>query len=285
MKLDCAEGSILSYHVKCAGGKCDTEAWPECSTRETKENMENDKNIRWVYSNCSATYIPYLETTLDCGATGHKTPLLKEYSKLESGYTVDDDDGYITYCFEEDDLYCDIDVDVDKGGKTAFPKDFTQQGAFRREYIFPCLDCAMFEWSAWSTTSQGRLSRLRGDNTIVVGSFQEAEIAEGANVSLVGGNGNNTGNVYVTNSKGYHGPVCDDYDYGIGWNNDAALVVCKELGFTGGTAKRKSYFGNVDGTFALDKVFCLGSETSILKCSHRTYSNCGPTEGAGVICY
>ena len=61
MKLDCAEGSILSYHVKCAGGKCDTEAWPQCSTRETKENMENDKNIRWVYSNCSATNITYIQ--------------------------------------------------------------------------------------------------------------------------------------------------------------------------------------------------------------------------------
>ena len=108
----------------------------------------------------------------------------------------------------------------------------------------------MFEWSAWSTSSSGRLSRVRGDNTIVEGSYQEAVKAEDGDVSLVGGNGNNTGNVYVTNKEGYHGPVCDDQ----GWNNNAATVVCKELGFTGGIAKRESYFGNVDDLFAIDDV-------------------------------
>jgi len=278
VKLDCAEGSILSYNVRCADGKCDTEAWPECSTRETKEEIENEKNIRWVYSNCSATNIPYLYTRIDCGAAGHKTPLLKEY--LDSR-DIDDDNEIIDCGYH----YDDCDIDVDEAGKTDFLKDL-DQGALRREYIFPCLDCAMFEWSAWSTSSPGRLSRVRGDNTIVEGSYQEAVKDEDGDVSLMGGNGNSTGNVYVTNKEGYHGPVCDDQF----WNNNAATVVCKELGFTGGIAKRKSYFGNVDDLFAIDDVYCSGSETSILQCDYRTYyynayADCGPREGAGVVCY
>ena len=91
MKLDCAEGSILSYSVRCADGKCDTDAWPELYTRNTKEELEGDENI---------------ECTQDS-----------------------------------------------------------------------CTDCQIFE------CSQGRLTRVRGNNTILVGSYQEGETA----VSLVVG--------------------------------------------------------------------------------------------------
>ena len=246
--------------------------------------MEEDRNIKWVYSNCSDKYIGYLDTNYDCGAMGHKTPLLKEYSKptcSDIDDDVDDNDG-IPDDYDNDGIPYEEEEEEDVYMRCgpASPNYSTGQGAFRQEYIFPCLDCGMFEWSAWSTSSQGRLKRVRGNNTIVAGSYQEAERPEGVNVSLVGGNGNNTGNVYVTNSEGYHGPVCDTW-----WDNNDALVVCKELGFIGGTAKEDSYFGNGDKPFAMDNVQCSGSETSIVQCKYRHYAYCGVEYAAGVVCY
>ena len=41
-------------------------------------------------------------------------------------------------------------------------------------------------------------------------------------VVLIGGNGNSSGNVYVTNRNGFYGPVCDD-----GWTDTEATVVCR----------------------------------------------------------
>ena len=249
MKLDCPEGSILSSHISCSDGKCETDAWPECSTRKTREELENEstESIRWMYSgDCYAAHIDYLDKDVDC---------------------------------HDDDIVMG-DGDANIGHKSALLEESTAHGAFRKEHIFPCFDCKIFEWSAWTTSSPGRLTRVRGNNTIVDGSYEEDERDEAENVRLVRGNGNNTGSVYVTNSEGYHGPVCDNK-----WNHKAATVVCKELGFTGGIAKRNSYFGK-EADFAMDEVECSGSETSILQCSHKidfgdyTFYNV-----AGVDCY
>ena len=46
----------------------------------------------------------------------------------------------------------------------------------------------------------------------------------------------------------------------------------------------QSWFGPVADTFGMDNVQCIGNETSILDCPHVTVDDCGPFEGAGVIC-
>ena len=56
------------------------------------------------------------------------------------------------------------------------------------------------------------------------------------------------------------------------------------LGYKAGQPTLQSQFGSVPSIFAMDNVNCIGNETSLLDCTHLTEDNCGPTEGAGVIC-
>ena len=56
------------------------------------------------------------------------------------------------------------------------------------------------------------------------------------------------------------------------------------LGYSSGGATVQSWFGPVADTFGMDNVQCIGNETSILDCPHVTVDDCGPFEGAGVIC-
>ena len=56
------------------------------------------------------------------------------------------------------------------------------------------------------------------------------------------------------------------------------------LGYSSGNPTMRSQFGRVNSTFAMDDVRCVGNETTLLDCPHTTQENCGPTEGAGVIC-
>jgi len=90
-------------------------------------------------------------------------------------------------------------------------------------------------------------------------------------VRLMGGH---EGNVFINNR-----PVCDDF-----WDEADASVVCKMLGFSGGVPKSGSYFGMVSTNYAMDDVFCTGTENSVLDCPHSTTHNCEENEGAGVIC-
>jgi len=94
------------------------------------------------------------------------------------------------------------------------------------------------------------------------------------NVCLRGGNFS-SGNVFVNGQ-----PVCDDQ-----WDLLDANVVCKMLDFTNALkATVESKFGDVPSRFSMDDVQCLGNETSILNCPHRTSDNCAGHEGAGVVC-
>ena len=43
-------------------------------------------------------------------------------------------------------------------------------------------------------------------------------------------------------------------------------------------------FGSVPETFEMDDVGCIGTESSITKCSYTSRDDCGPGEGAGVQC-
>ena len=113
----------------------------------------------------------------------------------------------------------------------------------------------------------------------------------------MGGSGPFEGHIFVNGL-----PVCDD-----GHNDQNALVVCRfvetlsfwhkliilleflkklfrMLGYSSGSATVQSWFGSVADTFGMDNVQCVGNETSILDCPHVTVDDCGPFEGAGVIC-
>ena len=99
-------------------------------------------------------------------------------------------------------------------------------------------------------------------------------------LELRDGDGMGSGHVYVANSEGYFGPVCDDI-----WGNNHANVVCRQLGFPGGIATTSSHFGPVSTSiFAMDNVQCTGTEASLIECTHLTSDNCGTHEGAGVKC-
>merc|ERR1712076_343580 len=83
-----------------------------------------------------------------------------------------------------------------------------------------------------------------------------------------------SGNVFITNSNGYHGPVCDDViEQSEDKTANFARVVCRQLGFTGGTTTQDSKFGEVPPKFAMDDVNCGGSEINLLDCPHTTTDN------------
>ena len=75
--------------------------------------------------------------------------------------------------------------------------------------------------------------------------------------------------------------VCDDF---FDRNNNAATVVCRQLGYKQGTPLTQLPGSNVD--FLLDDVFCGGAEASLLECSNTGLGlhDCGPNEHAGVVC-
>jgi len=94
--------------------------------------------------------------------------------------------------------------------------------------------------------------------------------------SLAGGDNENEGNVMINGR-----PVCDDY-----WNDEAATVVCRMLGYLRGEATSYSEFGNVKDDFILDDVRCTGVEQDLTDCKHLyNDDNCGGGEGAGARCF
>ena len=76
--------------------------------------------------------------------------------------------------------------------------------------------------------------------------------------------------------------MCDDL-----WDDNDATVICKQLGYIGGSARTFAYFGEGSGLILLDNVNCNGGESSIFNCGHASFSvhNCGHEEDAGVVCY
>ena len=45
-----------------------------------------------------------------------------------------------------------------------------------------------------------------------------------------------------------------------------------------------SKFGNVSADFSFDQVECSGQENTLEDCKHDNIDDCGPDEGAGVVC-
>ena len=76
--------------------------------------------------------------------------------------------------------------------------------------------------------------------------------------------------------------VCDDL-----WDDNDATVICKQLGYSRGSARVSAYFGEGSGLILLDNVNCNGGEASIFACSHNNFGehNCAHSEDAGVVCF
>ena len=76
------------------------------------------------------------------------------------------------------------------------------------------------------------------------------------------------------------GTVCDDL-----WDDNDATVICKQLGYSRGSARVSAYFGEGGGLTLLDNVNCYGGESSIFDCHHKVLEHdCKHEEDAGVVC-
>ncbi|GFR73873.1 class A Scavenger Receptor (SRCR domain) with Serine Protease domain [Elysia marginata] len=103
-----------------------------------------------------------------------------------------------------------------------------------------------------------------------------------AMLQLVGGEGDHMGNVALVTASGESYRVCDDY-----WDDKGASVVCRMLGYRGGLATLRSYFGTGDHEIILDDVKCTGTEMSLDECDKNAGTknhDCDNDEFAGVIC-
>ena len=79
--------------------------------------------------------------------------------------------------------------------------------------------------------------------------------------------------------NGEWGTICDD-----GWDLNDAEVVCRELGY--GPAIAERHYGQGSGKIWLSDLDCVGTESSIVNCSHNGWGvhNCNHTSDAGVKC-
>ena len=110
-------------------------------------------------------------------------------------------------------------------------------------------------------------------------------------VRLKGGNTTNEGFIEIKGSNGIWGGICDDlwtdnYEYNYG--QQSADVVCRMLGYPSAETfyVESTPFGYGTGTFVLDDVKCVGTETSVFDCPALSEGqhNCGNSEWAGVKC-
>ncbi|XP_072023174.1 uncharacterized protein [Amphiura filiformis] len=105
-------------------------------------------------------------------------------------------------------------------------------------------------------------------------------------VRLVGGSNSNEGRVQVFYNDTW-GTVCNDL-----WDNNDAMVVCRQLGLSSGNAEAVNYpqsRESREGTeqIWLDDVGCSGSENALHECRHSgwgVYQCKIYNQGAGVIC-
>ncbi|XP_071083063.1 ZP domain-containing protein-like [Haliotis cracherodii] len=98
-------------------------------------------------------------------------------------------------------------------------------------------------------------------------------------VRLVGGAWPGEGRLEVF--RGRWGGVCDD-----GFSTSAAVVVCRQLGFS----PLRPTFATVTGPnaqFLLDDLTCTGQEAALPDCGHSSWGthNCGTTEHVHVGCF
>ena len=98
-------------------------------------------------------------------------------------------------------------------------------------------------------------------------------------IRLVNGSAR-SGRVEISFS-GTFGTVCDDT-----FNDAAAQVVCRQLGFSGGSPVVNSTFGSGTGPIQLDEFTCSGTEGRLDECSNIRVgvNDCTHSEDVGVSC-
>ena len=112
-----------------------------------------------------------------------------------------------------------------------------------------------------------------------------SSIPGSVDIRLKGGT-NSEGRVEVRRAKSDWGGICD-YDF----DDRDATVVCKMLGYPNGVAVPTAYerFGWIHNSASMfmNRLNCLGNETSILDCQYAGWgkSNCGQMYAAGVKCF
>eukprot|EP00106_Octopus_bimaculoides_P023038 XP_014790480.1 PREDICTED: deleted in malignant brain tumors 1 protein-like [Octopus bimaculoides] len=100
-------------------------------------------------------------------------------------------------------------------------------------------------------------------------------------IRLRGGNSTKEGRVEIF-QKGIWGTICDR-----NWNDEAASVVCRSLGYNQGVSYGGWKFGQGKGTIWFDDVTCNGDETFIDHCAKKPWSDkmaCNHSCDAGVVC-
>ena len=77
------------------------------------------------------------------------------------------------------------------------------------------------------------------------------------------------------------GTICDDY-----FDDKDATVLCKQLGFATGKAKKLAFHGRGKGPIWMDNLNCIGNESKITDCIHNGFNieNCNHAEDAGIEC-
>ena len=101
-----------------------------------------------------------------------------------------------------------------------------------------------------------------------------------SDVRLVDGDGSYRGRLEIKNT-GEWGTVCNR-----NFNNAAANVVCRQLGYTGAYRIQSFRSGPAGGVIWLENVQCNGNEASILECSYDGWGNtsCSHDDDVGISC-
>ena len=110
---------------------------------------------------------------------------------------------------------------------------------------------------------------------------QFAVFATGPGIGLVGGSGPYEGRVEIYHN-GVWGTVCDD-----DWDLQDAMVVCHQLGYINATAAAGPHrFGSGSGPILFSELSCVGNESTITECDHRSTGghNCSHSQDVGVVC-
>ncbi|XP_070548728.1 neurotrypsin-like isoform X2 [Ptychodera flava] len=106
------------------------------------------------------------------------------------------------------------------------------------------------------------------------------KIPDEHDIRLVGGDNIFEGRLEIIH-EGNWGTVCDDE-----FEVKDAVIVCKQLGYSGGTVKELAYFGEGTGTIWLDEVKCVDGKTHLADCDHAGWGehDCEHNEDVGVVC-
>ncbi|KXZ47971.1 hypothetical protein GPECTOR_31g333 [Gonium pectorale] len=142
-------------------------------------------------------------------------------------------------------------------------------------------ECSRLPWGKQSCNNNAGVAGV-----VCIARIKTTSTTQGA-VRLAGGD-INSGRVEVLLGDGVYGSICagdDPTDYK--WKNAGARVVCKQLGFAGGTARTVAPDANT--TTVLNNVDCAGDEESVLGCDRDSWGDVGNCKGnsgyvAAVVC-